>query len=98
MILELEAGKRLEELGWNILRHNIRVGGVQIDLLGRDPQGILTIIEVKSMSLLSGISWKQKKRLLRASLILGELEPVQFVLVQISQDTMQVLPVDGLTV
>lgn len=95
--MERNAARILESRGWRILHHDVRVAGVQVDLLARDPKGLLTIVEVKSQSFLSHINWRQKRRLLNAGQVLAGVESVQLVLALVSGDDVLVLPVDALT-
>jgi hypothetical protein len=83
---------------WRILAHDIRISGVQVDLLTRDPQGVLTIIEVKSQSRLAHLSQSQLRRLMRVGMVLSSYEAVQLRLLIAGANEMRVLPVDALTV
>lgn len=77
------------------------VAGVQVDLLARDPKNVLTIVEVKLKSALTHLSYGQRRRLFRAGQVLAGFEPVQLVLVQVSEQAsaqeLILIPVDALT-
>jgi Holliday junction resolvase-like predicted endonuclease len=96
--IERLAGEALARRGWRLIHHDVRVAGVQIDLLARDPKGLLTVVEVKSNSPLVNLSWRQKRRLMCAAQVLAGREPVQLVFARVSGEDVLVLPVDGLTV
>jgi hypothetical protein len=83
---------------WRILAHDVRLAGVQVDLLARDPRGVLTIIEVKSQSRLAHLSRGQWRRLMRVGVVLSGYEPVQLRLLIAGLHEMRLLPVDALTV
>jgi hypothetical protein len=95
---ELRAARWLFARRWRILAHDIRISGIQIDLLTRDPQGVLTIIEVKSQSRLAHLSQSQLRRLMRVGVVLSGYEPVQLRLLIAGVNEMHLLPVDALTV
>jgi Holliday junction resolvase-like predicted endonuclease len=95
---ERRACFELEKRGWTILGHDVHVAHVQVDILARDPSGLLSIIEVKSQSRMAHLSRSQRTRLLRACSVLAEFERVQLVLALMSLRDLVLLPVDGLTV
>jgi Holliday junction resolvase-like predicted endonuclease len=97
-IFELKILEILKARGWRELRHNVRIGRVQVDLIGRDPSGILTLVEVKMSTHYLYLTSGQQARLFRASDVLAEFEPVQMILATISGGHLRLLPVDGLTV
>jgi hypothetical protein len=97
-IFELKILELLRVRGWRELRHNLRVGGVQVDILGRQPSGVLTLVEVKMSTRYLFLSGSQRNRLFRAGTVLGAREPVELILATISQGRLYLLPVDGLTV
>jgi len=83
--------------GWQVLYHNVLVAHVQVDILARDPKGVLTLVEVKLLSSMTHLSQRQKRRLFRAAHVLSGYEPVQLVLALVSGGNVRLLPVDGLT-
>ena len=91
--------QHLEKLGWCVLYRGARIAGVQVDLLCRNPAGILTIIEVKGQSAggLARISARQRHRLFRASGFLAEWEAVEMLLALVDGSKVGLLPVDALT-
>lgn len=95
---ELFAARALERRGWQVLHQDVQVAHVQVDILARDPRGVLTVVEVKTRSRMAQISWRQRARLMRAGNVLAGSEPVQMVLVLVSNQDIEVLPVDALTV
>ena len=95
---ELRAARWLSTRAWRILAHDVRISGIQVDLLARDPKGVLTIIEVKSRSRLAHLSRCQLQRLMRVGVVLSGYEPVQLRLLIAGGHEMSVLPVDALTV
>jgi putative endonuclease len=44
---ELLAARSLMRCGWHILDRNVRLGRLEVDLLARDPKGVLVAIEVR---------------------------------------------------
>lgn len=95
---ELRVCLELEKRGWKILAHDVEIAHVQIDILARNPQGVLTIVEVKSQSHMAHISRGQYLRLRRVGAYLSGYEPVQMELALMSLRELTLLPVDGLTV
>ena len=73
------------------------MAGVQIDLLARDPEGLLHLVEVKSMSALCRISPRQLRRLMNAGEVLSSQEAIQLVFARVAGSDVQLVPVDGLT-
>lgn len=73
--------------------------GVQLDLLARDPSGLLYIIEVKAQSArgLAHLSYVQRARLIRICGFLAEFEPTELGLVLVEGQKVALLPVDALT-
>ena len=80
-----------------MLAHNCETAHVQVDILARDPSGVLSVVEVKSKSQLAHISFGQRRRLFRAASVLSGFEPVQLVLALYRDGGLELLPVDGLT-
>jgi hypothetical protein len=74
------------------------VAHVQVDLLALDPNGIMTVVEVKSHSSMVRLSGQQRNRLMRVGQSLAARGPVQIVFAQVSDRDVFLLPVDGLTV
>ncbi len=89
----------LERAGWTKLFHNVRVMRVQVDLLMRDPRGLLLIIEVKSdaESGMAHLARGQFRRLLRVCTFLARWEPIELRLALVSGGRLRLLPVDALT-
>lgn len=79
--------------------HDLRCVRVQVDVLARDPRGLLTIVEVKSQTAsgMAHLSRAQARRLERVSRAFAEFEPVQILLAFVSDGKVLLLPVDGLT-
>jgi putative endonuclease len=44
---ELVAEKYLCRMGWKTVGRNTRIGGCELDIVARDPEGILVAVEVK---------------------------------------------------
>jgi hypothetical protein len=70
----------------------VRVAHVQVDILARSPDGVLTVVEVKMASALAGVSWRQRRRLARVALVLAEYGPVELMVALVSGDEVQVVP------
>ena len=89
----------LSRLGWQLLFHDCEICGVQIDLIMRNPNGLLVLVEVKSQSRgrLAHISWTQMRRLFRAANLLSGYEPIELQLALIEGAKITLLPVDALT-
>jgi Holliday junction resolvase-like predicted endonuclease len=73
--------------------------GVQIDLIARDPRGVLVLLEVKTQgrARLAHISRPQFRRLLRTCAFLSHWEPVELQLALVEGTKVLLLPVDALT-
>lgn len=65
----------------------MRIARVEVDFLARDPSGLLHIIEVKSSGMLERgiVSHKQRERLFRVARVLAEKEPVELLVLVVSQ-------------
>jgi len=65
----------------------VRIAHVEVDFLARDPSGLLNIVEVKSSGMLNRgvVSHKQRERLFRVAKVLAEKEPVELVVLVVSQ-------------
>lgn len=98
--IELQVRQELERLGWRCLFHDVQVVRVQIDLIARNPQGLLTLIEVKTQgsAQMAQISFKQMQRLLRTCTFLAQWEPLELRLALVQGTNVRLLPVDALTV
>ena len=83
--------------GWKFLFHNVEVRGVQVDLLMRTPDGLLTLIEVKTGGEAARLAWSQRRRLLRVTTFLAQFEPVELQLALVSRGNLRLVPVDALT-
>ena len=85
--------------GWSFLAADLECMHVQVDLLFRSPEGILSVVEVKSVRLEGGarVSRKQWLRLFRVATVLAEVEPVQMILAGVRGSQVRITPVDGLT-
>ena len=72
---------------------------VQVDLIMRDPRGLLTVIEVKSdgASGMAHIPRRQMGRLMRVCGFLARWEPVELRLALVAGRRLRLLPVDALT-
>lgn len=83
--------------GWTEILHNQICYGVQLDIVARSPQGVLTILEVKMQtpSGLAHVTSRQRARLLKASAVLAQSEPVQLRLVLLSHARLLLLPLDS---
>jgi Holliday junction resolvase-like predicted endonuclease len=90
---------RLKSRGWTALYHNVRLLGVQIDLLMRDPRGLLVLVEVKtqSPSRMASLGPTQARRLQRTCGFLAQWEPVEMRLALVSGEKLELLQVDALT-
>jgi Holliday junction resolvase-like predicted endonuclease len=85
----------LANQGWRILFHDCECAHVQIDVIARDPNGILTIVEVKSQTT-SGMAYlprRQQRRLERAASVLAQWEPIEIVLALVEDDKIVLVPV-----
>lgn len=78
---EFQAKRWLVQNGWCILAERKSIAGVEVDLLARDPAGVLHIVEVKSKGAASFgiVSGAQRKRLERVALTLAAREPIELV-------------------
>lgn len=72
---------------------------VQVDLLARGPDGVLTVVEVKMQTPFghAAVAWSQQRRLLRVGQFLAEFEPVQMRVAFVQKQTVSLLPADALT-
>ncbi len=76
---EAAAAAHLEALGWVVLGRNLRVDGVELDIVGRppEPESCLVIVEVRARSgpgfgsALESVDGRKVARLYRAALRLG---------------------------
>lgn len=59
---EAYVAARLEESGWEVLGRDLRTPWAQLDLLARDPSGVLVAVEVKARH---PLSWAQGEEALR---------------------------------
>jgi len=82
--------------GWKFLFHDVGILGVQLDLLMRDPSGILMIVEVKTQGRgrLAHLNWSQRRRLMRIAAFLAQWEPVELRLALVEGHDLRLLPVD----
>ncbi len=96
---ELRTARYLQKLGWSLLAHDVRIFHIQVDLLMRQPSGLLTLIEVKTQtpSGVAHLNQKQFKRLMRVASFLAEFEPVEMRMAYVYEREIEILPVDGLT-
>src|SRR4051812_44207863 len=60
---EARVGEALRRQGWQLLFHDVLLLGVQIDLLMKNPGGLLTLIEVKSQNRgsMAHLPWRQRR-------------------------------------
>lgn len=74
---ECEAVDHLRNKGWKVARQDLRILGVQVDILARNLQGELVLVEVKSMRAFDFdvISHQQLRRLQKVQEYLCEREP-----------------------
>src|ERR1035437_3377601 len=98
LLCECRVEKYLIRQGWAALFHDIQIMGVQVDLLMRNPQGVLTLLEVKTQSegRLAHLSGRQRQRLFRTSAFLAEWGPVDMRLVLVEGRQFTALPVAAL--
>ena len=92
---ELYVGKFLKTNGWKILFHDVKVWRTQVDLIARAPDGVLTVVEVKSQQ-----PWMPGPQLFRLKKIcsfLAEFERVELCLAFVHKSSVTILPVDRLT-
>jgi Holliday junction resolvase-like predicted endonuclease len=96
---EHQVQRWLVSQGWTALYHNASVFGVQIDLLCRSPEGVLTVVEVKQQTAqrLARISGPQRQRLLRICTFFSQWEQVEVKLALVEGAKVRVLPLDALT-
>lgn len=96
---EVRVARFLNRHQYLILAHNVRILKVQVDLLVRDPEKILTLIEVKSgpMAFERGLMRSQKSRLMRVANFLSQFEKVQIQLALVNKEAIDLMEVDGLT-
>lgn len=71
--------------------------GVQVDLIMRTPDRLLTLVEVKSGSELARLSPSQRRRLLRVTTFLAQFEAVELQIAFVNREKLQLVPVDALT-
>ncbi len=97
--MEWQVAEFLCRNGWTKLFHDARVMRVQVDLIMRDPRGLLTVIEVKSdgASGMAHIPRRQMGRLMRVCGFLARWEPVELRLALVAGRRLRLLPVDALT-
>jgi Holliday junction resolvase-like predicted endonuclease len=94
---ELGTANWLRSRGYEVLFHNVEIFGIQIDLIVRDGDGMLTVVEVKSASRVVHVPPRQRRRLLRICSFLAGWEPVELVLAVFDGQKADLLPVDALT-
>ncbi|MGE4133935.1 MAG: YraN family protein [Bdellovibrionales bacterium] len=89
----------LQNQNWRILFHDVKIFGIQIDILARDTSGVLHLLEVKSEAAgdLGGVGFRQLARLCRVAGFLSEFEPCVLQIVLVEPGRFEFLPVDGLT-
>jgi Holliday junction resolvase-like predicted endonuclease len=87
----------LESRGWRILFHDVKVWRTQVDLIARSPNGVLTLIEVKSQSSTARahLPHNQQRRLFNVAKLLAGYEPVELLLAFVQENHVEILPVDG---
>ena len=75
---ELRVCEYLKQKQWRVLYHDVQVMGVQVDVLARDPSGILHLIEVKAQRPdgLARLAHSQRRRLFRVCTFLSHWEPI----------------------
>ena len=97
--IESEVERQLQADGWQPLFHDVQILGVQLDLIIRDPQGQLVLIEVKTQSSsgLARLTRRQSQRLFRICLFLAQWEPISLSLALVEGTRIRLLPVDSLT-
>lgn len=90
----MKAKQWLLQTGWSIEAHRVRIARVEVDLLARDPSGLLHIVEVKSDgSLPRGIvSQRQLQRLERVAKVIAEQEPIEMLVLVVTK-TGQILKI-----
>jgi len=93
---ELRVAKWLEARGWKLIFHDVKVWRTQVDLIMRSPEGLLTLVEVKSSSMQAHLSPAQKSRLFSVATFLSEFEPVELGVAFAGDDGVEILPVDYL--
>ncbi len=86
-------------MNWKFHFHDIKILGVQVDLLMRTPQGLLSVVEVKTeqMSGMARLGRSQRSRLLRVCGVLASHEPVEMWFAIKQGQKLTLLPVDSLT-
>ncbi len=96
---ELFVADFLKRSGWQVLEHDVEVHHIQVDLLVRSPDGVLTIVEVKMQNAfgVAHVTPAQGRRLARVAQFLAEFEPVQMRVAFVEKQRVSLLPVDGLT-
>lgn len=87
----------LRSSNWKPLFHNVEIQGVQVDIVARDPGGLLHLIEVKSNTYVMHLSGAQKRRLFRVAALLAEYERVELGLAVPAGKGFHLIPVDALT-
>lgn len=50
------ASRSLEAIGWRVVSRNLRLGRLEVDLLARDPAGVLVAVEVRRRRTLGAAS------------------------------------------
>ncbi len=81
------AQRHLLSAGWEIVATNKKISHVQVDILARDSQGLLHIVEVKSAGSLERglLSRRQRHRLESALLSLAQIEPVELLVIVVER-------------
>lgn len=71
---------------------------MQLDIIARSPQGVLTILEVKTQSRFghAHLPGPQRARLFRAAACLAQCEPIEVRLVLAGSSDIHLLPVDAI--
>jgi len=82
--------EHLRSRGWLVLYHDVKVWRTQVDIVARAPDGVLTLIEVKSR-----LPWnpgRQFFRLNKVCTFLAEFEPVEMRLAFVHAQGITILP------
>ncbi len=82
----------LVSLGWSILACRLDIVGVEVDILARSPEGIASIVEVKSARVEfsnQALHWRQKQRLFRAAKAIDGEVQVLLALVDLKRSKVQ---------
>jgi Holliday junction resolvase-like predicted endonuclease len=89
----------LKRQHWTEIYPDLKCANVQVDLVARSPEGVLTVVEVKTQSAwqVARLSRQQALRLFRVAQVLAQEEPTQVCVAFVENGEIELVEVDALT-